>query len=197
MSHSAVLLAGGKSSRMGRDKAALPVDGQPLWRRQLAVLAATGAGEIFISGKSDGPWADGVGQAPRLSIAPPVIPDEAPDCGPLGGLTAALRHCANPWLLVLAVDMPKMTPAFLSQLAEEAERSQRGIVPTLRGFPEPLAAIYPKSALPLAKAALSRGQLKLEPLIRSLETAGLVRLRPVPAEEAELFSNWNTPGDAA
>ncbi len=197
MSHSAALIAGGKSSRMGRDKAALLVDGQPLWRRQLAVLTATGASEVFISGQDDGPWACGVGQAPRLSIAPPVIPDEAPDCGPLGGLLAALRHCASPWLLVLAVDMPKMTPAFLRQLAEEAERSQRGIVPTLRGFPEPLAAIYPKTALPFAEAALHGGQFKLEPFIRALEAAGLVRLRRVPAEEAGLFTNWNTPGDTA
>ncbi len=188
MSHSAVLLAGGKSSRMGRDKAALPVNGRPLWRRQLAVLAATDAGEIFISGKSDGPWADD-----GLT----VIPDESPDCGPLGGLTAALRHCGSPWLLVLAVDMPKMTPSFLRQLAEKVESSHRGIVPTLRGFPEPLAAIYPKRALSFAEAALRGGQLKLEHLIRALESAGLVQTSPVPAREARLFTNWNTPGDAA
>src|SRR5262245_21418784 len=53
---SAVLLAGGKSSRMGRDKAALVVDGVPLWQRQLATLRAAGAREVFVSGAARGPW---------------------------------------------------------------------------------------------------------------------------------------------
>ena len=183
--HSAALLAGGQSTRMGRDKATLLVEGQPLWRRQLAVLAATGAREVFISGRKDGPWAGEI----------TAIPDAAPDCGPLGGLTAALRHCTSAWLLVLAVDMPKMTPTFLHQLLAEAEREQCGIVPTLRGFIEPLAAIYPRDALPFAEAALQSGQLKLESLLRTLAAAGLVRLRPVPEQEAQLFTNWNTPSD--
>ena len=185
MTHSAVLLAGGKSSRMGRDKAALLVEGQPLWRRQLATLTATGAGEVFISGRPDGPWAPELGS----------IPDDAPDCGPLGGITAALRHCSSPWLLVLAVDMPKVTPAFLRALLAEAAQSKIGIIPELNGYPESLAAIYPKAALPHAEAALRDGRLKLQPFIQSLVSAGLARLRPVPTDEAPIFTNWNTPAE--
>ena len=83
---SAVLLAGGKSTRMGRDKAAVLVEGRELWARQLDTLRRTGAGELFISGFSDGPYA-----AAGLSI----IADENVGFGPLGGIVAALRADAH------------------------------------------------------------------------------------------------------
>ena len=84
MSHAAVLLAGGKSSRMGRDKSALIVNGEPLWQRQLAVLRATEPAELFISGMRDGPYAD---------CGVEILADGIPNCGPLGGIATALRRC--------------------------------------------------------------------------------------------------------
>ncbi len=122
MSHAAVLLAGGESSRMGRDKSALPVNGEPLWQRQLAVLRATEPAELFISGKSDGPYA-GCGVE--------ILPDEFPGCGPLGGIATALRRCKSDRLLVLAVDMPAMTAAFLRTLLEQSQRTGMGIIPAV------------------------------------------------------------------
>src|SRR5205807_2568449 len=117
MSHAAVLLAGGKSSRMGRDKAALLVRGEPLWRHQLATLRATEPAEFFISGKCDGPFA---------GCEVEILADEFPDCGPLGGIATALRRCASERLLVLAVDMPAMTAAFLRMLLDESQRTGMG-----------------------------------------------------------------------
>jgi len=171
MSHTAVLLAGGKSSRMGRDKSALPVNGEPLWQRQLAVLRATEPAELFISGKCEGPYA-GCGVE--------ILPDEFPDCGPLGGIATALRRCTGDFLLVLAVDMPAMTAAFLRTLLEESQRSATGIIPTAAADGkrpatfDPLAAVYPRAALAIAEECLRKGEFKLEGFIRKLEASGFV-----------------------
>ena len=192
MSHAAVLLAGGKSSRMGRDKSALPVNGEPLWQRQLAVLRATEPAELFISGKSDGPYAD---------CGVEVFADEIPDCGPLGGIATALSHCKSERLLVLAVDMPAMTAEFLRTLLDESQRTAKCIIPSVaadgrrRANFEPLAAIYPRAALPIADECLRAGEFKLKAFIHALEAHGLAIIRPVETGQAALFTNWNTPGD--
>ena len=192
MKFSAVLLAGGKSSRMGRDKSALTVNGEPLWQRQLAVLRATNPAELFISGKSDGPYAD---------CGVEILADETPDCGPLGGIATALRRCTSERLLVLAVDMPAMTAEFLRSLLEGSQRTAMGVIPSVAadgrgraGF-EPLAAIYPRAALAIADECLRADDYKMESFIRKLEAAHLASLRLVAQEDAALFVNWNMPGD--
>ena len=206
MSHAAVLLAGGKSSRMGRDKSALIVNGEPLWQRQLAVLRATEPAELFISGKSDGPYA-GCGVE--------ILADKIPGCGPLGGIATALRRCTSERLLVLAVDMPAMTANFLRSLIAESQRTAMGIVPSVaedgrrrarialevrdapRAHLEPLAAVYPRTALAIADECLRNGEFKLEAFIRKLEAIHLVRLRPVAENDAAFLTNWNAPEDIA
>ncbi len=192
MSHAAVLLAGGKSSRIGRDKSALPVNGEPLWQRQLAVLRATNPAELFISGKSDGPYAD---------CGVEILADEIPDCGPLGGIATALRRCTSEHLLVLAVDMPAMTAEFLRSLLEESQHTAMGVVPFVAadgkrraGF-EPLAAVYPHTALAIADECLQTGERQLEAFIRKLEGSQLVSMRPVAENAGALFMNWNAPED--
>jgi molybdopterin-guanine dinucleotide biosynthesis protein A len=197
MSHAAVLLAGGNSSRMGRDKSALPVDGVPLWQRQLATLRGTEPTEIFISGKCDGPYA-GCGVQ--------ILADEFPGCGPLSGIATVLRRCTSDRLLVLAVDMPAMTAEFLRTLVELAQRTAKGIIPSVAAVAsavmkgsashlEPLAAVYPRSALIIADEWLRTGERKLETFVHALESRGLASILPVAAAHAGLFANWNTPGD--
>ena len=194
MSHAAVLLAGGKSSRMGRDKSALPVNGEPLWERQIGVLRATGPAELFLSGKRDGPYA-GCGVE--------ILADEFPGGGPLAGIASALRRCESESLLVLAVDMPAMTADFLLMLLEESRRTGAGVVPSVAAEDpktgvqrlEPLAAIYPRGALRFAEECLRAGERRMETFIRGLAAQGLVTIRPVEREAILLFANWNTPED--
>ena len=188
MSHAAVLLAGGNSSRMGRDKSALPVDGEPLWRHQLATLRATDPAELFISGKCDGPYAD---------AGVEILADEFPGCGPLGGIATALRRCKSERVLVLAVDMPAMTARFLRTLLEQSEFRATGIVPAVSSgaMLEPLAAVYARQALAIADEFLRTGQRKLEAFVRALEARGLAAIYTVAALDAALFANWNAPGD--
>ena len=173
---------------MGRDKSALLVDGEPLWKHQLATLRATQPAEIFISGKIDGPYA-GCGVE--------ILADEFPDCGPLGGIATALRRCQSDRLLVLAVDMPAMTADFLRALLVESQQHATGIVPALAsdGMLEPLATIYLRAGLAVAEECLRTGERKLETFIRALEAQGLAIIRPVEGEEAVLFTNWNKPRD--
>ncbi len=208
MSHAAVLLAGGKSSRMGRDKSALLINGEPLWQRQLSVLRATEPAELFISGKRDGPYAN---------CGIEILTDEFPDCGPLGGIATALHRCKSERLLVLAVDMPAMTATFLLTLLAESQRITKGIVPSVAahkigsGNPvrsissplakdarlEPLAAVYPRTALATAVECLRTDELKLEAFIRKLEEQRLMIVLPVAETDVALFANWNTPEDVS
>ena len=102
---------------MGRDKAAVLLDGQPLWERQIATLAAAHPLELFISGRTDGPY-----QNSRYE----VIADLHSDRGPLGGIEAACWRMRTPLLCVLAVDLPGMTPDFLRRLLAIAGRDGRG-----------------------------------------------------------------------
>src|SRR5688572_3630528 len=107
----AALLMGGRSRRMGRDKAVLVFEGVPLWRRQLEILEKTGAAEVVISAT-----ADRIGKCGGH----PVIADEVEGQGPLRALATLLRRGANPGLLVLGVDLPAMSAEFLRRLAAAA-----------------------------------------------------------------------------
>ena len=142
-SFAAVLLAGGQSRRMGRDKALLPLpDGRLLWQRQLDVLRALEPAELFISGPA----------RPGFPADVPTVGDIGPTMlGPLGGIAAVLATMRSARLLVLAVDLPMMTAAFLRGLLRHDPSQTQGAIPQAAdGFFEPLAAIYPRTALPVA-----------------------------------------------
>src|SRR5262245_36649817 len=134
MNFSAVILAGGRSRRMGRDKAWLEVEGQPLLVRQVRIVRALNPAEIFISGRAGENYS---------ALNCPVLLDREPGFGPLGGIERALQTAGSPLVLVLAVDLPYMTTDFLRKLCGECE-GDIGAVPQLNGQFEPLAAIYPK-----------------------------------------------------
>ena len=184
----AALLSGGESRRMGRDKALIPVawkgDVVPLWKRQLAVLEAVGPSQVFVSGS---PKAD-------YPASLKVFPDEWSHTGPLGGIATCLQHAPPGLLLVLAVDVPRIEPEFLQALLRQA-LPDRGVVPILQDRFEPLIAVYPKSALPVALAQLAKNDLALQSFASELANMRLVVSYEVPASEQEKFENWNRPED--
>ncbi|MDP3068908.1 MAG: molybdenum cofactor guanylyltransferase [Opitutaceae bacterium] len=184
---SAVLLAAGRSVRMGRDKALIEIEGAPLWRRQRAVLAASGAGEILLSARPDQTW---VVEAAREFAA--VVSDPVPDAGPLAGIVAALAAAKSPHLAVLAIDLPRMDAVWFATLAARCAPG-RGAVGRRGEFFEPLAAIYPREIAPLARAALSRGEGSLQRLLTAAVAAGLMQAVEISAAEAGRFTNWNEP----
>jgi len=180
------LIAGGKSSRMGTDKASLSWRGQPLWQHQLRLGVEIGAGEILISGKPAGPYRD----------AARVIPDAATDIGPLAGLAALFNTMKSDWLVVVAVDMPFLKGETLRELLA-ARDDCSGVVPCIGELAEPLAAVYPRSVQPLISRRLQLADHALQGFVREAAAAGLVRLRPWSAASSNCFRSLNTSTEYA
>ena len=180
------LLAGGRSSRMGGDKASLAWRGQPLWQHQLRLATVIGAREVLVSGRLDGPYCQ----------AAKVVPDEISDCGPLAGLTALLTRMQSEWLVVVAVDMPLLDDTTLYRLLD-ARSGQIGSVPLLNDHIEPLAAVYPAAARTLAQERLRSTDRSLQGFVRAAAAATLVRLVPWPAARRDCFQSVNTPAELA
>ncbi len=185
MNFSAVILAGGKSSRMGCDKAFLEMDGRPLLARQIELVRAAGAMEVFISGRDEVDYS---------AFGCPVLKDQFPFAGPLAGIERALASSRSPLLLVLAVDMPAMQPRCLEHLAA-ACTDNAGAVPCIKNDCEPLAAFYPAQAHSLAWTLLGNQQLAARRFAESCCKLGLVRRAELPAADAPCFFNWNSPAD--
>ncbi len=171
---------------MGRDKAGVLLDGQPLWQRQLATLRAVHPQELFISGKADGPYAD---------AGVEILADIFPGLGPLAGLEAALRRASHPLVLVLAIDLPAMTSDFLADLVSLATSGGTGCVARHDLWFEPLAAVYPRACLALAETCLREADRSMQRFVRLAVEAGLINERAVSAAECALFQNTNLPSD--
>lgn len=187
---SAVLLAGGRSRRMGRDKAMLLLpDGRALWRRQLDdVLGPLAPAELWFSG----PPRAGLPEDTR------ILADEQPGLGPMAGIAAALGAMRTPLLAVLAVDLPAMTAGFFGGRLLPLCRSGKGVVPRgADGFFEPLAAIYPSECATLARQHLQGPDRSLQSFVRNAQAAGWLEAVEIQESERPLFANWNTPADAA
>jgi molybdenum cofactor guanylyltransferase len=185
LTFSALLLAGGESRRMGRDKAAVVFRDEPLWRRQLRVLRDLGPEKVFVSARTASSW---------LPDDTELLLDEPPSRGPLSGLTKALAQMQTSHLVVLAVDMPFVTREQLQVLCSEATEGC-GVVPLIGERAEPLAAIYPKESALDCAAALAGTDFSLQPLVRKLVAVGKVRLLSVPSEDEDLYRSINEPGD--
>lgn len=170
---------------MGRDKAALLIGGEPLWRHQLATLRAIEPAHLLVSGPLDGPWA---GSDVK------VIPDSIANAGPLAGLSALLEQLQDERLVLLGVDLPAMSAEYLRRLLDACSDG-RGMVPVLGGNFEPLAAVYPRAMRELVQRALGKGELSLQRVIRDGLDAGLFDTCPVTERERPLFRNVNTPSD--
>ena len=185
---SGLVLAGGQSSRMRRDKAALALpDGRTLMQRQVAVLRAAGAITIQVSVRP-GAKADAAGVN--------LVVDAVADAGPLAGIAAGLRAAPAGLVMVLAVDMPAITEEHLRRLVELATAT-RGVVPMVAGQLEPLAAVYPANLATSASTWLAGGQRAVHAWVRSEVEQGNLLLWDAPADWAPVFRSWNTPEDVA
>lgn len=183
-SFAAVLLAGGRSTRMKTNKAFLDFHGIPMWRFQMEKLERLGPDELFFSVQ------------PGMNFPPGAwtfVCDRRPDFGPLGGLEATLRQTRADFLVTLAVDMPAMTTDFLRELLEAS--GPAGVVPLVEGFYCGAAAVYPVRILPLVETILAENDRSFQRLIREAAASSLMHVKPVSPEERPLFENWNGPED--
>lgn len=183
-----VILAGGRSSRIGRDKAALPWRGATLLTDLLLRSQGVAFDEIIVSAN----------RPPDLSALPPelaarvrVVADDCQDCGPLGGMEAAFRACTCSYCLVLSVDLPFYDFSPVKQILPElAQMPQVDLfLPMSESRPQPLAAIYRRGpALEAVQAALNAGKRR----VLSIADALTVRILD-DAGAPILYENVNTP----
>ena len=181
MKISVVLVAGGESRRMGRDKATLLFHAKPLWQIQLELLQKLEPTEIFVSARTDPVWRPADVQ---------FIADDLPSRGPLSGLAASLTRMRAQHLLALAVDMPFMTEEYLKFLCNQIEPGC-GVVANIEDRFEPLAAIYPREALIDLQGALASSDFSLQTWTEQLVESGKLRVIPVAEETRQLFRNLN------
>lgn len=187
---SAAILAGGRANRFGgRDKGQLVVGGRTILDRQLAELSQLTNDIIVVSGfsRTNRPPKGGHYEGIRL------IRDRIADCGPLGGLDAALAAAQDDQVIVIAGDMPFITAPFLAHLAAEA-RDVDAVVPrTERGY-HPLCAVYMRSCREAVARRLDRRELALTGLLNDLRVRIIEDVeRFGPADR--LLANVNTPAE--
>ena len=180
----AFILAGGKSTRMGVDKAFVQLDGRTLLARALE-LARGLASDVRI-----------VGDVAKFGKMGPVVEDIFQNCGPLGGIHAALRASATDLNLILAVDLPFVAARFLKYVIEQAVNSPSAlaVVPRAAGGWQPLCAVYRRSFAEGAETALRGGHNKIDRLFDSLEIRVIDEDELVQAGFSfDIFRNLNTP----
>ncbi len=182
---SAFILAGGRSSRMGRDKALLPWQGQTLLEHALKTVWSVAETVAVIGARER-----------YAEFGATVVEDEFQQCGPLGGIHAALGASETELNLVLSVDTPLVTAPFLEYLLERAKSQMDALatVPDANGGVQGTCAVYRRPFRAVAEQQLKRGKNKVT------DTLALVRVEYV--EEAEMrgagfdpamFANSNTP----
>jgi molybdopterin-guanine dinucleotide biosynthesis protein A len=148
--YTTVIMAGGKSSRMGTDKAFVPLLGKPMIEHVLDSLDGLGSEQIIITNSTE--------QYRYLGL--PLFGDIYEGSGPLGGLHAALVHANYPHLLVVACDMPWLNRDLLAYMVSLRAKADV-VIPRWTKFPEPLHAVYSKACLKPVTASLEAGTLKL------------------------------------
>ena len=176
------VLAGGRSSRMGADKALLQLAGKPLIHHAVSKLRRVCA-DVHILGSN-----------PALAAYAPLVPDLHPGCGPIGGMEAALVHSPHQWNLFLAVDMPFLPTAFIRAALSQwlADATAPGIrMFTADDRPQPGFSLIHKEIAPFLSEAIARGDFKL---MRVFEAAGReLALRHTTPPEA---NGWKLPATA-
>lgn len=181
----AFILAGGKSSRMGSDKALLRFGAETLLESALNRLRAV-TDHVFI-----------VGSRPELSAYAPVIPDAYAERGPLAGIYSALRGSPGELNLMLAVDMPFVPLEFLKKLLTAAGQSHAMVTfPAGKDGSQPLCAVYRREFVAIAQEALESGNYKIDPLFGKTETCIIDEQKLESwGFNPGIFMNLNSPDD--
>ena len=181
------IIAGGLSSRMGRDKAFLELGGLTLIERVIAASADLGQSEtLLIANKPD--------DYRHLGLE--IYRDILPDKGSLGGIYTALARATTPAALVLACDMPFVKQELLRFMIAQFDAETDIVVPRVDGYPQAMHAIYRKTCLAPIRAQLDENRLKIIRFYDKMRVAYLDEADYAPYDaEARSFTNLNTPAE--
>lgn len=179
-----VVLAGGQSSRMGRDKALVEIDGRTMLDRGIDLLRPH-VREILVLGDP----------AKYNTTHGLVIPDDEPGLGPLGGLVTALKRARYVRLLVIACDLPELNDRLMIRLKAALDEGHDAAVPKHDELIEPLAAAYHRRAVDAFEECRKQRVLKMSDALGRVRTAWI---EVKPGEQGwppTLFRNVNAPTD--
>jgi molybdopterin-guanine dinucleotide biosynthesis protein A len=174
-----IILAGGKSSRMGREKGLVYFRGKPLIQYGIDLLSHYTKQILISSSNPD-----------YLSFGFEMVPDSVAGQGPAAGIAAALKSSRSIWNIVIACDLPFLQPELIDCLLENSGSFQ-AVIPIHNGVMEPLAGIYHQELAGHFEIALSAGELALHRILLANKTkyqdvSQLIQKYPL------LFTNFNT-----
>jgi molybdenum cofactor guanylyltransferase len=183
----AFILAGGKSTRMGADKAFIILDGRTFLARALDTA------------RSITPNVRIVGDPAKFSPFAPTVEDIFPNCGPLGGIHAALSSSQTDLNLILAVDVPFVSPPLLHYLIHRVRNNTATVtVAQTGGGYQPLCAIYRRNFAEAAEQSLQAGRYKIDVLFTPTTTQTITEKELEAAGfSPNQFRNLNTPHELA
>ncbi len=150
-----LILAGGRSRRMGRDKALLPLpgSGQETFLEHIVTVLTPLCQEVMLVARDD---AQAAAYAQHVPAHVRIVTDRIPDSGPLMGLYSGLSTIQSSHALVMAVDMPFIQPGIASFLLAQP-LDEAIILPIVEENPQVMLAVYPRSILPIVEECLSSG----------------------------------------
>ena len=180
---SGILLAGGKSKRMGEDKAFIKYQEKELFRYPLEILEHF-CDEIIIS--SSNPSFNNTGHL--------VYPDDVPGLGPIGGIHTCLIKTKNEYSIVLGCDTPLLDHLTISELIKNIKNYNIVVAVNSTGHPESLVGIYKKKSLASIDLLIEKKNYKMSDLLKQ-EKTHYHKLPYSKSKLTQLFSNINTQED--
>ncbi len=175
-----IILAGGKSTRMGSDKGLLSIHGKTFVEMILDKLSPL-VSKVMISANNKTYGKFGV----------TVYHDEIKEAGPMGGLFTVLQKVSTDYILIISCDIPFVRTEILEYLLSKVAEGYDAFVPIHRGAAEPLCAVYSKNCLPVLRRQLEKKEFKMKEMFREL------KLKYIPVDKIEgveeSLYNINTP----
>lgn len=180
MSFSGAVLTGGRSRRMGQDKAFICYEGRPLAEIARVALAEAGAHEVLSVGGD-------LGRLRRLGFT--AIPDDDAGEGPLGGLLTALRAAASDWVVLLACDLPLASSLTVRELLDHAGDGIDVVVPLLAGRPQPAHAVWRRDCRAVLGERFAAGERRLTAALDHLRVRQVAVRCPMTLRDADSESD--------
>jgi molybdopterin-guanine dinucleotide biosynthesis protein A len=175
-----IVLAGGKSTRMGTDKAFLELKGKPFIAHILETVQRCTEGVFIVSTNQ---------KLDELGVT--RFPDSVPGLGPVGGIYTGLLHSKTEFNLVVACDTPFLNQDTIHCLIEGIDEEHDAFIVQCEGIQMPLIGIYRKSSLPFFTQAIDEKRLGLQKLLAKLQT----KIIELPKSHSKFVMNINTPSD--
>ncbi len=177
-----IILSGGKSSRMGRDKASIKIGNKLLIEIIIETLTAI-CSEVLISSNNKS----------LRNFGFQVIEDEISGCGPISGIYSCLKKSSCDWNFIISVDSPFVTPEFIQFLAS-GSLGYDCVIPAHKNGIEPLIGFYHKRVIPIFSERISKGNFKMNRLIADLN-ANIIRIDNWIDTNPKIVCNINSPED--